>query len=109
MPTGPLRPRTSTPEDEGPHSPESLMISALLHQGTFIPEAYNVDAEMLACYDKLWRFCETYQQQAGMAPPLELIAKKYPDFTYTDEVDATWASRELHRTHALREIRRKVR
>lgn len=108
MPERPLRPLRQGPDEEGPHSPEALTISALLDTGMFTPEAFGLSDEHPGCYKKLWRFCSEYQQQTGSAPPLELITRKYPDFTFTANVDPVWAARKLNEAHALRTLRRKI-
>jgi hypothetical protein len=108
MPDSPLRPLRPHNEDEGPHSPEALMISALLETGMFDPESYRLTDEMPACYKKLWRFGSSYHRQTSMAPSLELVKTKFPDFPFTANVDPVWAAKQLVEAHANRELRRKI-
>lgn len=97
MPIGP---------DESPETPEALMISAMLDRGEFLPTKYHLTTDHLECWEKLWRFAETYQAQAGHAPGLDLVSLQFPDFVFTPNVDPTWASHQLHRAHGSRTLRR---
>lgn len=89
----PLRPGVQT-NDYGT-SPEALAISALLATGMFNPGAYHVSLDDLACYEQVFTFCEDYQARAGHGPAPDLVAKRYPDFTFTAGVDARWATAVL--------------
>ncbi len=71
------------------------MISALLEQGEFNPERYNVTDEDIEGWDKLWRFCVDHQKLARRAPPLALVAKKYPDFEHSKDIDPVWAAAQV--------------
>ena len=68
-----LRRRPASPADRaagpgsGPHSSESLVISALLSSGSFTPERYHLSISDLSCYRDLWSMCMDYQRTTGEA------------------------------------------
>jgi hypothetical protein len=106
--TRPLRESTRSSDDEGPESPEALVISALLEQGAFDPGRWRLSDEDLACWQPLWHFCCDHQQRTGRAPALSLIRRKYPEFEVTADVDPGWAAQKLREAASERDLRRKV-
>lgn len=92
-------------EEAGPESAESLLISALLYEGTFVPEKYRVTIEDLSCWLQLWHFCVEHQQRTGAAPSIELVKRRFPEFEPTPGIKAQWAAAMLHKEAAGRRIR----
>lgn len=92
-------------DEEGDTSPEGLLISALLEIGDFDPGKYHVGLDDVAAWRKLWIFAAEYQAASGVAPPLSLVAQRFPDFTLTPSIDPTWAAYKLSQTAAGRLLR----
>lgn len=105
MPT-PLRSATST--EQGPQTPEALLISALLESGEFDLSRWRIDRADFDCYQPLVRFCAEHQEHTGRAPAIELVARKYPDFELTTKVDPLWAAGELRKAVAHRGLRTRI-
>src|SRR5579885_2727592 len=94
MPT-PLRSPNTT--EQGPETPEALLISALLTEGEFDLDRWRISLDDFACYQALARFCVSYQAHAGKAPSLTVVARKYPEFEPTPDVNPVWAASELRK------------
>lgn len=102
-----LRPRGG--DDEGPESPEALLISALLDSGEYTPERYRITPEMFGCWEKLHAFCVEYQQRGGGSPPVDLVKSKFPDFELREGISSGWAAHKLHQAYGGRQLRTKLR
>lgn len=99
----PLRPRgEGTPE---PNAPEALMISALVDSGTFNPWNFHIEAADLACWDKVWKWCQEHQDKSGRAPALNVLLKRFPDFDYTENVPLDYAAHQLRHASSGRKLR----
>lgn len=101
--------RKSGNDEEGPQSPEGLLISALLESGDFNPEKYYVSDADIEAWGKLWSFCREYQTHAGEAPPLSLVTKDFPDFDLTKDVNPSWAASKLVEASTMRDMRSRIR
>lgn len=95
-------------EDEGPESPEALLISALLEEGEFDPARWQVSDTDLACWTQLWKFCCDHQASTGRAPSVDLVNRRWPDFELTRDIDPGWAAAELRKHAFLRSTRGRV-
>lgn len=95
--------------DQGPETPEALMISALLTSGSFDPQRHHLTEDDLECWRKLWQFGVLHHQQSGCSPSLDLVALKFPDFTFTPNVERGYAAYQLHRASNSRKLRRTIR
>lgn len=95
--------------DDGPESPEALLISALIDSGEYTPEQYGVTPEYFSCWQKLDTFGREYQQRSGLAPPLALVRSKFPDFEFKEGLSPAWAAGELHKAHGSRQLRLQLR
>lgn len=91
-------------DTSGPETPEVLFLSALLRTGSFNPAKYQVTVEDFTCWKDLWHFCEGYQQREGCAPPLSLVALKFPTFEVAD-CGPDFASAEVIRAASAREMK----
>ena len=102
--------RLTSSREEGPESPEALMISALLDSGEFDPERHHLTEEHLVCWQKLWRFGVEHQQVQGNAPPLDLVRLKFPEFTFTPNLGSNrgYHAHELHKAHSSRQLRSRL-
>ena len=100
--------RSEKAEDEGPRCPEALLISAYLEQGVFTPEIHHVGPDDIWAWSRLWRYCIEYQQKAGVAPPLSLIRRTFPDFDLTRDISAEWASSLVRDASASRHLRKQI-
>ena len=97
--------RTGSQADDSPTSPEALLISALLEGGQFTPETYFVVEEDIEAWKKLYDFCAEYQQRAGSAPPLSLVAARFPEFDPMTGINASWAASKVRESSAARQLR----
>jgi hypothetical protein len=105
----PLRSSGASSDDEGPESPEALLISALLEEGEFDPGRWRLTEDDFACWLPLVKFCSDHQLRAGRAPALSLIKRRFPDFELTADVDPRWAAQKLREAAAERDLRRRMR
>lgn len=101
LPYGPTQPQPEQALD----SPETLVINALIGTGEFRPSQYGLDKAMLANHDKVWEFCASYQNQTGLAPPRQLLARSFPDFEQLAGVDVAWAADVLRASYHERTMR----
>lgn len=109
MPT-PLRPMGGRQgggddDEEGPTSPEALLISAFINSGQFNPEEYHVSSDDIAGWGKLWAFCREYQQKAGAAPSPLLVSKMFPEFVIMPDVNTAWAADKVRVAASMRDLR----
>lgn len=93
-------------QQEANESPEAWIISALLEQGEFNPDKHRLSVDMLGCWQHLWSFAVEYQAVSGKAPPLSLIARKWPEFEPISGLDVNWAAGKLREAHYNRETRK---
>ena len=90
---------------ERPHAPEAYLISALLESGQFNPGRYHVTGDDIEAWKRLYDFCADYQDKAGKAPPAELVARRFPEFTMQAGLDPAWAADKVLRESASRRLR----
>lgn len=104
-----MRPlRGGSDDEDGPQSPEGLLISAFLEIGEFTPDRHHVEDEHIEAWKKLWHFCKEYQEQAECAPPLSLVRARFPDFEVTPDVSPIWAAAQVRQTAAMRDLRIRI-
>jgi hypothetical protein len=82
-------------EESGPESPESLMISALVGTGQFVPAKYGLSVDDCESWTRVWRWCEQHQAETGEAPGIALLKTSWPEFVFTQDVKVVWAAKEL--------------
>lgn len=98
--------RHSQGEDsENSHSPEAYLISALLEEGAFTPGRYHVAREHIEAWAAPYEWCESYQERAGAAPPVELFLAHFPDFELVGGISASWAADRVLMAAASRRLR----
>lgn len=105
MPT-PLR--TGSTTEQGPETPEALLISALIEEGEFDLGRWRISRDDFDCYKALVRFCADHQEHTGKAPAAEVVLRKYPEFEITPRVDPSWAAAELRKAVASRGLRTRI-
>lgn len=105
-----MSPDPSPPGGPDPlESPELLMINAMLEAPEgFSPEAYGVDYDMLAAYQKPWQFGVNHQLETGSPPPVSVFAHQFPTFEVIRGVNPTWAANRLRSAHRDRVMRREI-
>jgi len=100
----PMRLR-ATDDEQSPSAPEALLISAMLEQGSFDPSAYFIGENDVEAWRKLWDFGVEYQSKAGVAPPLSLVRRQFPEFELTPDIDVSWAASKVREAAAARDLR----
>lgn len=100
----PLRRRTGD-EAATTDSPEALLISAYLLAGKFTPHRHGVQDEDIIAWKHVWNFCMDYQEKEGSAPPLSLIARRFPDFEVVPDMKPVWASQQVIAAANSRDMR----
>ena len=96
-----LRPRQAADE----HTPEQLLISALLDSGVYTPKAYGVPDDAIRASHAVHLFCADHQVKAGCAPAVGLVLERFPSFRYMEGVSAAWAAAEVMREETSRRLR----
>lgn len=86
---------------------EALLISALLEDGQFTPERFNVSADDIEGYSRLWLFCTEYQDRTGHAPPAGIVAKTFSSFDHEPQAKGGTAyyADQVRKDAAMRRIR----
>jgi len=93
---------TSSPVNS--NVPEAMFISALLSSGRYTPDSYGIRDGQFMAMRMVHEFCRRYQEKANEAPPVHLVAEKYPSFIYTPDVSPAWAAHELHQAWKTRQL-----
>lgn len=83
-------------------APEALFISALLASKSYQPAIYGIKDHQISAHRQVHEWCRRYQDKAGQAPPVHLVRESFPSFTFTPDVNASWAAAELHQVWKTR-------
>jgi hypothetical protein len=87
-------------------APEALLISALINDGHYLPEAFSIRDEHFAAYLPVHEFCKKYQQDAGKAPDVGLVRAYSKSFPYMEHVSARWAAARVQDEWKSRVLRK---
>lgn len=90
----------------GEHAPEALFISALLEVGQYIPGMYGIRDDQFSGHKPVHQFCTNYQATSKVAPPLNLLTKKFPNFPFEPNINPVWAATQLAEAHTNRMLRK---
>ena len=90
----------------GSGAPEVLFISALLDSGQYVPEAWEVNPDVIVGHRPVHAWCQRYQESAGKAPTPEHVVKRFPGFPYLPGVSVRFAANELLREASSRSLRK---
>jgi hypothetical protein len=83
-------------QDSGSEAPpEAMLISALLESGQYEPRRYGVADDAIRAFRPVHEWCLTYQASGGEAPPVHLVMRKFPSFTYLPSISPAWAAHEV--------------
>jgi hypothetical protein len=88
------------------HSPEELLISALLDSGVYDPRALRVPDTAFRALAEVHAFCLRYQRDTGEAPPVALVAERFPRWRHVPDVHPAWAAREVLDAETERSLRK---
>ena len=92
-------------EGNDDESPEALLISAFLEEGSFEPDRHHIRSSDIEAWRKLWDFCMDYQDKAGVAPPMSLVAGRHPEFTLIPDVSTAYAADQVRQASDSRAMR----
>lgn len=99
----PLRRRTD--DDDSHDAPEAMLISAYLAEGRFTPSKDSVEPDDIVAWKGLWDFCLDYQDKEGVAPPISLVHRMFPDFEVIPDMKRKWASQQVIKASNIRMMR----
>lgn len=88
------------------HTPESLLISAMLNKGDpFLAKEYGITPTHMRGYREEYEWILSYQEQYGHAPTVTQFRTKFPSVPYEEDApDGRWAAQEVKRAYASRDL-----
>ena len=88
------------------HTPETLMISAVLNsEDAFTAKEYGVRSEHFRGYREEYDWIQSYQEQYGSCPTITQFKTKFPEVPIDEDADEPrWAAQEMKRSFASRDL-----